>query len=115
MTPSETVNHTRLEAEYAVPTTSFALWVQRGSIPGAPVAAGEYSSVAMLGYPLRGPATVKNVLYPYSSDRFLAGYLRNYFRARPEKIGDRDAQAIEREQGNRQQERRDHVGRRQRD
>jgi hypothetical protein len=41
--PCETVNHTRLDAEYAVLTVSLAADVQRGSRPGAPNAAPEPS------------------------------------------------------------------------
>ncbi len=42
--PCETVNHTRLEAEYAVATASFWLDVQRGSTPGPPKASPSSSS-----------------------------------------------------------------------
>ena len=47
MTPSEIVNHTLLEVEYAVPIISFALCVQRGKIPGPPVATGDVSRKAI--------------------------------------------------------------------
>jgi hypothetical protein len=36
--PCETVNQMRLEAEYAIPTASFLLELQRGSTPGHPKA-----------------------------------------------------------------------------
>src|SRR4029453_9963907 len=45
--PLETVNQTRLMAEYAVPTPSLSLRVQRGSIPGAPGAGCSCSKIAM--------------------------------------------------------------------
>jgi hypothetical protein len=34
----ETVNQTQLGAEQALPTPSSALWLQRGSMPGPPIA-----------------------------------------------------------------------------
>jgi hypothetical protein len=45
--PLETVNQTRLTAEYAVPTPSLSLRVQRGSIAGAPGAGCSCSKIAM--------------------------------------------------------------------
>src|SRR5271165_1080016 len=42
--PCETVYHTRLDAEYAVPTVSLAADVQRPSSPGPPKAAPEPST-----------------------------------------------------------------------
>jgi hypothetical protein len=51
-TPAEVVNHSRLTDEYAVQTVSFALRVQRGSIPGAPVATGDVRIFAIAA-PLR--------------------------------------------------------------
>src|SRR5262249_15045768 len=45
--PADAVNQTVLPAEYAVPIASFALWVHRGAMPGAPEACFTIWTLAM--------------------------------------------------------------------
>src|ERR1700679_538716 len=58
----------RLEVEYAVPMISLALCVQRGSIPGAPVATGAYSSRAISRKPFPGCGAARARGYAYVAD-----------------------------------------------